>query len=289
MQDSFNKEVFRSMPNSVYEGGLPQYGRNVKVQILRIAAAAVIVVLGCSTAVLSLRLNRLSAHDATAEMEPAAQSSIEYTINNSVQGTVVLPDSTVVTLNSGSSLRLADDFNCSTRTVYLDGEGYFDVSHNKSKPFLIKTPQEILVTVTGTRFNVKCYCSDPKFDLTLLQGSVDVTTKANEVIHVHPSQQIVISNEFHSVENVARPDLSLAWKDGILRFDNTSMSEAIGRIERWYGVKVIVEDESVYRSSFTAEFRHETLSEVLKLLCITSRLEYTENDGVVILKKSSKQ
>ena len=66
------------------------------------------------------------------------------------------------------------------------------------------------------------------------------------------------------------------------------MNETVAGIERWYGVKIIAEDKAVYSGSFTAEFRNESLNEVLKLLCITSRLEYSREGDIVKLKKSQK-
>ncbi|MCF0164572.1 MAG: DUF4974 domain-containing protein [Bacteroidales bacterium] len=286
MRESFNREVFESMPDTVYTGKMPKIAPAKKriTFIYKTAAAAVVTALAVSTTLLALRLKEKPEMAAMT-----AQSEIVYTVNNALQGNIVLPDSTLVTLNSGSSLRVAEDFGTGTRTVYLDGEGYFDVKKDRKVPFLIKTPQDILVTVTGTSFNVKCFSDSPRFNLTLIKGSVEVTTRSNEVIKVSPSEEIVINSDFHNVSKIEKPENNLMWKEGVLRFDHTPMSETIAQIERWYGVDIEVEDQSVFASSFTAEFKHESLNEVLRLLCITSRLEYTRDGDMVKLKKSNKQ
>ena len=285
MRENFNREVFGSMPDKVYTGRMPELPKSRKRSkfFYNAAAAAAIFTLAVSATALIFKVNEKPEMSAVL-----AQSEIVYTANSGLHGNVVLPDSTLVTLNSGSSLRVTSDFGTDTRTVYLDGEGYFDVHKDKNVPFLIKTPQDILVTVTGTSFNVKCYSDGGKFDLTLIQGSVEVTTKSNEVIKVSPSEEIGIKSEFHSVALKENPKENLVWRDGVLRFDHTSMNETFAGIERWYGVKIIAEDKAVYSGSFTAEFRNESLNEVLKLLCITSRLEYSREGDIVKLKKSQK-
>lgn len=275
MREEFNKKVFESLPDSVYTGEMPSLGTQTPrrdYRLLAVAMSVVAVAFAVSTTILATRHH---VQEPAPQAEMLAKAEIVYTVNNALQGEIVLPDSTMVTLNSGSSLRLAGDFGTGTRTVYLDGEAYFDVHKDKAVPFLIKTPQDVLVTVTGTRFNLKCFSDNPKFDLTLIQGSVNVTTASNEVLNVRPSEEIIINNNFHNISTVDTPSDALVWTKGILKFDSTPMTEAIRQIERWYGVKVEVTDDKVYRGSFTAEFKSETLTEVLDLLCLTSRLEYS--------------
>jgi len=257
---------------------LPQSRRRHTYRVVTAVAAAAAALFAAATTILAIRLG-----EKPQQAEMVAEAEIVYTVNNALQGNVVLPDSTLVTLNSGSSLRLANDFGTGTRTVYLDGEAYFDVHKDKNVPFLIKTPQDVLVTVTGTKFNLKCFSDNSKFDLTLIQGSVEVTTAKKEIITVKPNEEVVINNDFHNVATVEKPQESLVWTKGVLRFDRTPMRESISQIERWYGVEVNVEDDTIYSGSFTAEFKSETLSEVLDLLCITSRLQYTLKDGIVTL------
>ncbi|MCF0178468.1 MAG: DUF4974 domain-containing protein [Bacteroidales bacterium] len=283
MKANFNREVFESMPDSVYDGMMPQLPptRNRFRIVYRAAAAVVVGTLALSTTLLAVRLNK-----KPEVSQQVAVSEIVYTVNNGLQGNIVLPDSTLVTLNSGSSLRIADDFGNGSRTVYLDGEGYFDVHKDRNVPFIIKTPQEIIVTVTGTSFNLKCFSDSPRFNLTLIKGSVEVTTKTNEVIKVAPSEEIIINSDFHSLAHMEKPEENLVWKDGVLKFDHTPMNETIAQIERWYGVQIEVADQSLLASSFTAEFKHETLNEVLRLLCITSRLEYSRDGDIIKLNKS---
>ena len=269
------------MPDTAWTGDMPEFNKSKQRKTLRLVtqiAAALSIPLAAATIILASRGPKSSNEEALVSQE------IVYKVNNTLRGEITLPDSSIVKLNSGSVLKVAADFGQKNRTVWLDGEAYFDIHKDKASPFYIKTPQNVEVKVTGTRFNMKCYSDNPKFDLTLIQGSVEVKTSRDEVIKVLPSQNIVISNEFHNVSRVEEPSESLVWTEGVLKFDHTPMSETIARIERWYGVDINVPDKKILGSSFTAEFKSETLDEVMRLLCISSNLRYTVDGGSITLE-----
>ena len=269
------------MPDTVWMGDMPEFNRSRQRKTLRLVtqiAAALCIPLAAATIILASRGPKSLNEEALVPQE------IVYKVNNTLRGEITLPDSSIVKLNSGSVLKVAADFGQKNRTVWLDGEAYFDIHKDRSCPFYIKTPQDVEVKVTGTRFNMQCYSDNPKFDLTLIQGSVEVKTSRDEVIKVLPSQNIVISNEFHNVSRVEEPSESLVWTEGVLKFDHTPMSETIARIERWYGVDINVPDKKILGSSFTAEFKSETLDEVMRLLCISSNLRYTVDGGSITLE-----
>ena len=276
MREDFNKEVFDTLPDSVWRGKMPSLPGS------RPLLKAVV----CTAAALSIPLAVMLFRKPSVEVAPIAQSAITYTVNPSLRGKVTLPDSTLVTLGPGSTLTLGEDFGKGSRTVRLDGEALFDVHKDESRPFFVLTPSDVTVKVTGTQFNVSSYSDAPGFDLTLIKGSVSVITPQKETIEVKPSEKIVIGASGQKrISEVSAPEEAAVWTRGVLKFNNTPLREAIGRIEKWYDVKIEVTDEQVYRSSITAEFHSETLSEVLDLLCITSRLAYTESEGEIKLCK----
>ena len=87
---------------------------------------------------------------------------------------IVLPDSSVVTLNSGSSLKYSSsDFNSDNRNVSLTGEGFFSVTKDSTKPFYVITPG-IKVKVLGTTFNLKAYPDENIEEATLIEGKVEI-------------------------------------------------------------------------------------------------------------------
>lgn len=277
MDKAFNQKVFESFPDQVWTGSIPGE-RHVGRYVLQVAAAVCMVF----SAVSLLQMARKAETPAPA-LAQATPSPIVYQVNNAVRAEIVLPDSTAVTLNAGSTLTLAEGFGQGNRTVFLDGEGLFDVRRNRQLPFIVNTPQGNQVRVTGTRFNVNCYSDNTLFDLTLLQGNVEVITPKQEVLQVKPSEQILIKDGFRNISEKSEPQEALEWTEGILRFDHTPMRDAISRLEKWYGVQVVVEDEAVYRNSITGTFRSEPLEEVLHLICLTSRFQYTLQDKTVFI------
>ena len=283
MDKEFNKKVFESFPDSVWTGKVPgadytPLRTNVLKLVFETVAAACIVFT-------VITLLRKQPREAEPQVR-AVQSEIVYTVNNAVRANMVLPDSTAVILNCGSRIKLDPYFGKTNRIVYLDGEALFDVRRERTMPFIINTPQGVEVKVTGTKFNLSCYSDNTLFDLTLLKGSVEVTTSKKEVLRVKPSEQILIKDGFLNISRIEEPEEELDWTEGILSFNHTSMKEAIQRMEKWYGVRINVEDDKVYRNSITGEFRSEPIEEVLHLICLTSRLSYTITGKTITIRSA---
>ena len=287
MDKNFNDRVFASFPDSLWPGEVPDVApKTANKELFKSAGLyfAYVTAAACMVFTVITLFSGNGTQKTSQVMEAIARSELVYRVPDAIQADIVLEDSTRVTLNSGSTLTVAADFGHITRTVTLDGEALFDVSHSRSVPFIIQTPQGIQVKVTGTRFNMSCYSDEPLFDLTILEGSVEVTTRKNEVLEVKPSEQLLIRDGFLNVSTAEAPQKAAEWTEGILRFDHTPMREAISKLEKHYGVDIIVEDDAVYRNSISGVFCTEPLSDVLHLICITSRLSYTANDKIVSIR-----
>ena len=207
-----------------------------------------------------------------------------------------LPDGTKGWLNSGSSLTYSIPFS-NNRNVSLDGEAWFDVAHDKGHPFEV-TAGASKVKVLGTSFNVSAYQESQYIEVVLQQGKVEFyQNNLAEKITLAPSQKLVFS---HGKVDVTSTDPSKyqAWTEGKLVFRGDNMVEVARRIERWYNVTVILSDEELEKYSFRATFEDDSLEEVLRLLGMTSPIDYkiaprvVRNDGtfekvVVSLNKRS--
>ncbi|HEX3006263.1 MAG TPA: FecR family protein, partial [Bacteroidales bacterium] len=91
---------------------------------------------------------------------------------------LILPDGTKVWLNSGTTLKYRTDYGFKTRDIYLDGEAYFEVAKNRSRPFLVHAAT-IMVKALGTSFNVKCYPEENTIETTLVEGKVQIYNDEN--------------------------------------------------------------------------------------------------------------
>lgn len=266
----FNAEVFSTMPDEPYLGPVPSFGgrrrKTPAVDWCFRAAAVFLAGLFCWSL-----LRPESPVDPTVFTAKAADV---YTVSNGVRSHVVLPDSSVIWLNCGSELLVADDYENGNREVLLRGEGYFDIQSDPSNPFYVRTPDGPTVKVTGTVFNLSCYSPDKDVKLTLLRGSVQMLTDGSETVTVEEGSGITVREGVAYVDTTPDIDGDIAWTKGTLHFDNTPMPDVLESIERWYGVHITVRDNSIYRNSFTADFRSESIHQVLELLSFTCDVVY---------------
>jgi len=192
-----------------------------------------------------------------------------------------LPDGSKVWLNSGSSLRYPARFNENERHVFLTGEAYFEVHSDKSSPFLVNTPY-FSVKATGTRFNVMANAKSRTPSVTLVEGKVDVNRLKNgkeEVLlsQMKPNQHLVFDTLSGRVvvEN-EDPYKYFAWKDGKLVFRNDNISEVARRISLQYNVDIEIKGNEIKQYRYRATFENEPLDELLRLLKLSSPIDYTE-------------
>lgn len=183
-----------------------------------------------------------------------------------------LPDGTTGWLNSGSKLTYSLPFS-ENRKVALEGEAWFDVVHNEKQPFEISAGKS-KIKVLGTSFNVSAYKEEKYVEVVLLNGKVEFSdqTQSEEVV-MKPSERLVLRDNKLEV-NAVDPSKYRGWTDGKLIFRGDDMAEVARRIERWYDVKVEIADNDLVHFSFRATFKDDSLEDVLKLLSMTSPIEY---------------
>lgn len=194
---------------------------------------------------------------------------------------VRLPDGSLVHLNAGSSLKFPSSFHASdNRTVTLQGEAYFSVAHQKSKPFIVKTDQQE-VTVLGTEFNINAYGDDNKTLTTLLKGSVQIN--AEQQIVLKPGQQSTLLNGQFRVQP-ADTESATGWKNGVFLFYNMDMKTIMRQLARWYNIEVDM--STIPDKRFYGEISRDVkLSEVLTMLEATSNIEFKiEGRRLMLLK-----
>jgi ferric-dicitrate binding protein FerR (iron transport regulator) len=196
---------------------------------------------------------------------------------------IVLPDNSVVWLNSNSQLEYPPTFGNTTREVSLKGEAFFDVKKG-SKPFIVKTGK-VQVHVKGTRFNVQAYKDEDSVKTTLEEGRVELHIKGRESFFVmNPGDQITLNTKADDViRRKVNPSNFSAWKEERLVFNNTPLGDIAARVGNRYKVKISVTPGLVYRERLTMTIEHETLDEVLEMISLSSRLKVKKENGEIIL------
>jgi len=243
---------------------------------------------------------------------PSGKYEIVQTSNRGERKSFQLMDGTKVNLNAGSHIKVARNFNKKRREVYLEGEAYFDVASNAKKPFIIHT-SSMELKVLGTAFNVKAYAGERTEETSLISGLVEITlnTAAQEKVILHPNEKIVISLSQDSVaayrvtgkpgaglqksykitdlphSTNKSPD-ELAWTENRLAFNSNSFAEIALMLERWYNVKIILEDTAIKSYFFTGTFDKKSITQVLEALQMSRPFAYTVKNNTYIIKKANK-
>ena len=199
---------------------------------------------------------------------------------------LLLADGTKVWLNSRSKLKFPDRFQKDARNVELDGEGYFEVTHQEDAPFTVHT-SKYDVKVLGTEFNVKAYNSKNQFEASLLKGSVEVSNmNKSQVVRLRPDEQ-VISDGSQLIRSVILDKNYFRWKEGLLCLDDESIGGLIDKLELYYDVKIIVQQASLMKYHYSGKFRiSDGVEHVLKVLQLKHKFTYTkdEEQNLIIIK-----
>lgn len=178
---------------------------------------------------------------------------------------LVLADGTKVWLNAASSLRFPTAFTGKERIVELTGEAYFEVKHNATQPFKVKTARETVQDI-GTRFNINSYSDENAVATTLVEGSIKILTAKSQDI-IKPGQQYLLKNSgVTEVRDDVDTDEITAWKSGMFQFNNADMKTIMRQIGRWYNVDVEYQGEVSNATYHGRISRKSKASDVLKIL-----------------------
>ena len=191
-----------------------------------------------------------------------------------------LSDGTSVWLNSGSSIKYPDKFIGKNRTVFLNGEAYFEVQSNFEKPFIVET-SSIKVKATGTKFNVMGYSSNNENEVTLVSGKVEVGLTGHDdkfkSTNLEINQHLTFDKSTGAVSIVNEDTYKyISWKDGKLVFRNEPLSEVAKKISQVFNIEIEIRGKEIENYSYRATFQDESLAEILKLLKISSPINNYE-------------
>ncbi|MEO5947601.1 MAG: FecR family protein [Chitinophagaceae bacterium] len=294
---------FGEMPDSQ----MPAKEKKKKMLWYSIAAAAMVIagffLFGSFSGKNKINKNEIVRQVNEISTRPGSKSKVE------------LPDGSIVWLNAGSKLTYNKDFGKEKREVTLVGEGFFDVTKNKEKPFIIST-SSINIKVLGTVFNVKAYTEDKQTETSLLHGSIEVTIKnrPNDKIILSPSEKLIVENQIESVstngfkknkENITRtaiPDISTLvsinkltynpddstvaeaqWINNKLIFRDETFSDLAVQMERWYNVNIEIKNEKVAQERLNGTLETETITQALDALQETTSFRYEKTGNKVII------
>lgn len=196
----------------------------------------------------------------------------------------VLPDGTKIWLNSSSRVEYTASFFSRKRCVKMDGEVYFEVSHDKHAPFVVST-NGLDVRVLGTRFNIRSSAEKHRVITVLLEGSVEasVSGQRGNGVRLRPSQQLIFDTDTKSMflSDIATAERSINWIYGRFSFEHNTLEEIAEELNRYYNVDIRFKDDSLRQMRFSGDFQAEDgIYHIMSVLQLTYKFNYriVEND-----------
>ena len=221
--------------------------------------------------VLSYQPTVTTQHEEESTEEKPVKSN-ELVIPRGGENTVILADGTTVHLNAGSKLTYPVRFAGKRRVVALEGEAYFDVVKDETRPFIVQTHLGE-VTVLGTAFNINAY-TDASVYTTLVHGKVQFSSSSIGTIILSPGEQAVVSAN-GSEKRMVDLDEYVGWVDGRYVFNNRPLGEIMQTFERWYDIQVYYETPNLRDITYSGNLkRYGTINSFLDALELTGDLTY---------------
>ena len=209
-----------------------------------------------------------------------------------------LDDKTLVHLNYNSKLIHPERFGSDSRDVVLDGEAYFMVAKDKSRPFVVHTPNGD-VTVYGTEFNVNTRIkndnvndndnngkSEYRTEVVLVKGSVGVTPEGQAERMIVPGEQATFGE--NTGINLRNVDVTpyVAWNTGTFVFNDMPLSNLMEVLSKWYNMEVVYEDSTLQGLTFSGEFdRYGGVEPIVKGLNTAMGLDVSVKGNRMIIKR----
>ena len=202
-----------------------------------------------------------------------------YTSNGETKR-IVLPDGSIVILNSCSSISYPAKFMGNKRMVKLHGEGFFKVLHKEANPFIVQA-SNLKVCVLGTQFDVKSYVKDRIVSVGVNSGRVKVYT-TGAVVFLDKHERIICNKSSGELEKQhGIPDVAL-WLQGSLQFDDTPIQEVACELERVYNCRIIFRKGEAFNYSFSGTHDNKSLESVLNSIKFVTGVKYKKLSNNII-------
>ena len=240
---------------------------------IKTIAAAAVVILVVNLSWLAWRYNDITDQTFLVEVSQGDRASF------------ILPDESKILLNAESSLSY-NTTKTGVREVALTGEAYFQVTKDKSHPFIVKTG-DVSIEVLGTSFNVSSYEEDEIIEVSLVEGSIQLRVPGMTTSNLlKPSQKAIYNKRENTVKIIASDnEYETAWTQNKLVFNSERLADVIGKIERWYGVKISLQLPDIAEDRISGSFKNEQITNVMEALKIQYKFNYSIHGNEITIKQ----
>lgn len=206
------------------------------------------------------------------------------------RSSITLADGTKVWLNSGSKLVFPAVFTQEKREVYLEGEGIFEVSHDKAHPFIVKSGEQN-IEVLGTVFNVSNYQDDDEISTVLKSGSIKISYNNSKIkdsannITIVPNTLAVYERYNKQIKTqIVEVEKYFSWRDGIFIFKNDSMKSIMKKISRYYNIEIDINNKELSEATFSGYLDvKDNVENIIKVIQETTKFDYSITNNKLII------
>jgi ferric-dicitrate binding protein FerR (iron transport regulator) len=198
-----------------------------------------------------------------------------------------LPDSSKIWLNKNTRLSYTEDYNEKVREVKLEGEAFFEVRKDKTKPFIV-LGKISRTEVLGTSFNIRSIAGISADEIEVMTGKVsfsstDTKKQTNEILL--PGDRAVVSEKGVIEKTKIEDPNSLAWKTNRMTFENTSLEEVVAALENYFNVEVEIQNPELKHCKFSGNFSKSDLEleQMMKVLSVSINFSYSKNNNKYVL------
>ncbi|MBX2924774.1 MAG: DUF4974 domain-containing protein [Chitinophagaceae bacterium] len=306
LQSKLSEEFPADFPGYTASEVLPSRPSVLYLYRKWMAAAAVLLITAAST------IYFLQKNDKAQGVVSAAITN-EMNTMPGTRSKTVLPDGTIVWLNSDSRITYNADFGVNKREVVLIGEAFFDVAHNADVPMVVHA-KNVNIWVKGTAFNVRSYPDNNRVETSLIRGAVELTTNKDpeRKILLKPNEKIVLdvadadtaggvvvakspkpekASVKHNLYHIQQLDGSryniipeISWVQNELVFDNEVFTEVISKMEKWYNVEIVLTNKELANKNFSGAFKKEDITTALQGLQFTNSFQFEIKGNTVYIK-----
>ncbi len=208
--------------------------------------------------------NSLSTEQKSVELK-------KITVKLGSQAKITLSDKTTIKLDAGSELSYPKKFTGDTREVYLKGEGYFEISHNPQKPFIVHINNSY-IKVLGTKFNVSAWPKLQQIKVTVIDGIVSFNNEDN----IKDKGVTITKGQMSTLRKNSTPTKptkidvkkQLGWLKQELILENTQLNVALAQLSRWNNITIQLPDPIYNTVKITGEFKKKSVDQILKNIAL---------------------
>lgn len=200
-----------------------------------------------------------------------------------------LPDGTVVSLRTDAEISYPQEFEKTKRVVYFKGEGFFDVAHDKTRPFIVQSGG-MNIKVLGTKFNVKASARQRILEVAVLSGSVAVSADDEKAIAqqvvLKPRQQVFFETitKRLTVSSIPTHTKKEIYEPITATFNDIELNEVIKQLDKRFDIQIHLVDAGMATCRLTADFEQQSLPTILDMLCTTLEATYSMSGKVVLIQ-----